>query len=235
MMNAKDRIGAILDNYALSAKAFSERLGMDRPQAVYDILNGKTKSITEKMANKIISVFSDISKSWLMSGVGDMLVSMSNTTAITTNHTFSLKTDRNVPIQKIPLYDFNASAGLVAIFNEVYPEPMDFLQIPNLPVVDGAIFVRGESMSPLLKSGDIVMFKKKELSIESIIWGEIYLLSFVLDGDTYTAVKYIRKSDEDGKVRLVSFNPDFAPKDIPLSSITALALVKASITFHTME
>ena len=234
-MDAKDRIGAILKIHALSAKALSERLGMDRPQAIYDILNGKTKSITEKMANKIISVFSDVSKSWLMSGEGEMLIPSQDATSVSADHTFDLKTDRKVSIQKIPLYDFNASAGLVAIFNEVYPEPVDFLQIPNLPVVDGAIFVRGESMSPLLKSGDIVMFKKKELSIENIIWGEIYLLSFVLDGDTYTAVKYIRKSDEEGKVRLVSFNPDFAPKDIPLSSITALALVKASLTFHTME
>ena len=90
-------------------------------------------------------------------------------------------------------------------------------------------------MSPLLKSGDIVMYKKKELSIESILWGEIYLLSFITDGDTYTAVKYIQKSDEPGKIRLASFNPAFAPKDIPLESITALALVKASLTFHTME
>ncbi len=90
-------------------------------------------------------------------------------------------------------------------------------------------------MSPLLKSGDIVMYKKKELSIDSFFWGEIYLLSFVSDGDTYTAVKYIQKADDPEKVRLVSFNPAFAPKDIPMSSITALALVKASLTFHTME
>ena len=90
-------------------------------------------------------------------------------------------------------------------------------------------------MSPLLKSGDIVLYKKKELSVSSIIWGEIYLLSFVLDSDSYTAVKYIRKSEEDDMVTLASFNPDFAPKNIPIASITALALVKASISFHTME
>lgn len=90
-------------------------------------------------------------------------------------------------------------------------------------------------MFPLLKSGDIVMYKKKELTMDSILWGEIYLLSFISDGDTYTAVKYIQKSDQPDMVRLASFNPSFAPKDIPISSITALALVKASITFHTME
>ena len=90
-------------------------------------------------------------------------------------------------------------------------------------------------MSPLLKSGDIVMYKQKELSIDSILWGEIYLLSFTTDGDTYTTVKYIQKAEKEGYIRLVSFNPSFAPKDIPMNSVTALALVKASLTFHTME
>ena len=150
-------------------------------------------------------------------------------------NTFKLRTDRSLEAQTIPLYDFEAAAGLVAIFNEHGAEPVDFLKIPNLPAVDGAIYVRGESMYPLLKSGDIVMYKKKELTLDSILWGEIYLLSFDSDGDTYTSVKYIQKADEPDKVRLVSFNPSFAPKDIPLSSITALALVKASLTFHTME
>ena len=154
---------------------------------------------------------------------------------LTPDHTFPLKTDKNITVQNVPLYDFDAAAGLVAIFNEMHADPVDYLRIPNLPAVDGAIFVRGDSMSPLLKSGDIVMYKTKELSIDSILWGEIYLLSFQTDGDSYTAVKYIRKSETPGMVCLASFNPSFAPKDIPMSAITALALVKASLTFHTME
>ncbi len=173
-----------------------------------------------------------INYNWLINGEGDML---NSATPVAVDQRFSLKTDRNLTSQDIPLYDFDASAGLVAIFNNHNIQPEDFLRIPNLPPVDGAIYVRGESMSPLLKSGDIVMYKKKELSIDSILWGEIYLLSFDYDGDSYTAVKYIRKADEPGKIRLASFNPSFAPKDIPLSSVTALALVKASLTFHTME
>ncbi len=173
-----------------------------------------------------------VNYNWLINGEGEML---NSARPVSVEHQFNLVTDRNLTSQDIPLYDFDASAGLVAIFNNHNIEPEDFLRIPNLPPVDGAIYVRGESMSPLLKSGDIVMYKKKELSIDSILWGEIYLLSFIYDGDSYTAVKYIQKSDDPGKIRLASFNPSFAPKDIPLSSVTALALVKASLTFHTME
>lgn len=148
---------------------------------------------------------------------------------------FQTKTDRTLTSQEVPLYEFGATAGLYAIFNDLSVEPTDYLRVPNLPPVDGAVYVRGESMSPLLKSGDIVMYKKKELSLDSILWGEIYLLSFESDGDTFTAVKYIKKSDRPDHVRLTSFNPEFEPKDIPMESIRALALVKASLTFHTME
>ena len=186
----------------------------------------KGTDIQAKWLERIVENYPKYSLDWLVSGRGDIFIP---------SQTFTLKTDRTIDSQEIPLYDFDASAGLVAIFNSHHVEATDYLRIPNLPPVDGAIYVRGESMSPLLKSGDIVMYKKKELSIDSILWGEIYLLSFVSDGDTYTAVKYIRKSERPDCVCLASFNPAFAPMDVPMSAITALALVKASLTFHTME
>lgn len=188
--------------------------------------------ISEQFVHSFCGYFPEISQNWLLTGEGEMI---KQSTPVSPEKTFPLRTDRNLAIQEIPLYDFDASAGLVAIFNDMNAEPVDYLKIPNLPAVDGAIYVRGESMSPLLKSGDIVMYKKKDLTIDNIFWGEIYLLSFNTDGDSYTAVKYIRKSDKPGMVCLASFNPQFAPKEIPMESITALALVKASLTFHTME
>lgn len=149
--------------------------------------------------------------------------------------TFPLKTDRQLEDQDIPLYDLAATAGLVAIYNDLRPDPVDHLRIPNLPPVDGAVYVRGDSMSPLLKSGDIIIFKKVELSPDLILWGQIYLLSYTAGGDTYTVVKYVKRSSREGCIQLVSANTFYDPMDIPASSITALALVKASITFYTME
>lgn len=212
----------------LTKSAMAESFGIS-PSKFTEILKGRMNAGTEIMSK--LSDLYNVSAEWILTGKGEMTYGQIEHPS----HTFALPTDRTLPRQEVPLYDYNATAGLVAIFNDHTLEPTDFLEIPNLPPVDGAIYVRGESMSPLLKSGDIVMYKKKELSYDSILWGEIYLLSFISDGDPYTAVKYIQKSDQADKVRLVSFNPTFAPKDIPMSSITALALVKASLTFHTME
>ena len=230
MSKIVERLKEFIDFKHISISAFEKSVGLGN--ATFNKTLKVGGAIGTDKLEKILNVYPDINVDWLISGEGDMLNSIKE---VAPSEDFSLPTDRHVSSQDIPLYGLDAAAGLVAIFNSTAVEPTDYLRIPNLPPVDGALYVRGESMSPLLKSGDIVIFKKKNLSLDSIIWGEIYILSFDLDGDTYTSVKYIRKSDTPGCVRLVSYNPDFAPKDIPLSSITALALVKASLTFHTME
>jgi phage repressor protein C with HTH and peptisase S24 domain len=184
-------------------------------------------------ADLVVACYPRYSINWILTGDGPML--KEDGVNIQPNHTFALSTDRKVQVQDIPLYDLSATAGIMAIFNDLSITPEDYLRVPNLPPVDGAIYVRGESMTPLLKSGDIIIYKKLALSLDSILWGQIYLLSFDAGGDTFTVVKYIQKSDDPERIRLVSHNSHFEPKDIPLSSIRALAIVKASITFHTIE
>ena len=81
-MEASERLQYIIKNEGLNPKVFSERLGYDRPQAIYDILKKKTKNITESLLNKIISVFPKYSKVWLLTGEGEILKS-ENTAPIT--------------------------------------------------------------------------------------------------------------------------------------------------------
>lgn len=173
----------------------------------------------------------NISADWLLNGRGEMLQSSAEPVPAEVKEEFKLRTDRTVGIQSVPLYDLNAAAGLVALFEAKHTqEPTDYLQIPDLPPCDGAVYVRGDSMYPLLKSGDIVLYKE----VQHIFWGEMYLLSFSLDGEDYITIKYIQKGDSENTVRLVSHNPHHAPKEIPANSIRALALVKASVRFNTM-
>ena len=64
-----------------------------------------------------------------------------------------------------------------------------------IPKCDGGLRIVGDSMYPLLKSGDIVFYKQVHDIMHSIIWGEMYLISFDIDGDEYVSVKYLQKSD----------------------------------------
>ena len=51
----------------------------------------------------------------------------------------------------------------------------------------------------------------------------------------YVTVKYIQKSDRAGYVKLVSQNQHHADKDVEISRIRAIALVKASIRMNSIR
>ena len=234
MSNIVERIGQVIAAKGISVRAFEQSIGASNG-AIGRAVN-KGSDIAASWLSNIIDTYPEINSHWLITGRGNMLTSEDIQLAKPeVEGTFILKTDHKIDLQSIPLYELDATAGLLALFeDETRQVPISHLQIPNLPACDGALYVRGDSMYPLLKSGDIICYKEVAPSYESILWGEMYLLAFVLDGETYISVKYIQKADDDDKVRLVSHNPHHSPKDIPADAILALALIKASVRFNTM-
>lgn len=73
IMEVKDRIKAILEYYHLSVNEFVTQTRVKTGQAVYDLLSGKTKSISQSMEDKILSCFQDINRAWLLTGEGEMI------------------------------------------------------------------------------------------------------------------------------------------------------------------
>jgi phage repressor protein C with HTH and peptisase S24 domain len=88
-------------------------------------------------------------------------------------------------------------------------------------------------MYPLLKSGDIVLYKQLS-DVRDVFWGDMYLLSIDIDGEEYITVKYVQKADQEGFIRLVSQNPHHADKDVAIERVRAIALIKASVRMHTL-
>lgn len=77
-MTGANIISKLLNYSELNPKSFSEKIGLIRPQSIYDIQSGKTKNISPNMADKIISVFPEVNRGWLLTGEGEMLKSKSN-------------------------------------------------------------------------------------------------------------------------------------------------------------
>lgn len=228
------RIRKYIEFKGISYYAFENSIGASRGSISKAVK--ENKSIGSTVLENILTAYSDLNPTWLLTGKGNMLTTREEQISeIKVADQFPLKTDRNLDLQNVPLYEIDAAAGLVALFTDTSrPVPVSYLQIPDLPPCDGAVYVRGDSMYPLLKSGDIVLYKEVHNHNIGILWGEMYLLSFSVDGDEYIAIKYIQKSEQEGYVKLVSHNAYYGPKDIPIDSIRSLALVKASVRFNTM-
>ena len=135
--------------------------------------------------------------------------------------------------RSVPLYDITAAANLKTLMDKGPQYLLGKINIPNVPACDGAVYISGDSMYPILKSGDIVGFKYIH-DLRDIIYGEMYLVAFNLGGEDYLALKYVNRSDQEDCIRLVSYNEHHSPMDVRLADITGMAIVKFSIRRHTM-
>ena len=227
MTITESRVKLIRKALGMTQEQLSQRLGIGKA-ALSMIETGKA-GLSSRNRNILVQEL-NVNAEWLD---GDDSAEMFNLEPDLT--AFRLKTDNALPMQSVPLYSIEGTAGLVPLFAERRQmKPIDFIHIPNLPKCDGAIYVVGDSMYPLLKSGDIVLYKQLN-DLNDIFWGDMYLLSIDIDGEEYITVKYVQKSANDGFVKLVSQNPHHADKDVAMNRIRAIALVKASIRMNSIR
>lgn len=195
------------------------------------------------MLQAIITRYTNVSSEWLLIGIGEPFkpgTSKNGHLSVSRPDqeikTFEIPGECKKESQNVPLYNIEAVAGLVPLFEDSLKQtPIGVINIPNLPVVDGAVHITGDSMYPLFKSGDIVLYKRIFDIQNGIFYGEIYLLSLDVDGEEYVTVKYIQKSELPDHVKLVSYNSHHSERDIKISSIRAIAFIKASIRYFSMK
>ncbi len=219
------RVRAMRKQLDLTQEQLAQQLGIGKA-ALSMIETGKAGLSTR---NKNILVQDlNVNPEWIDTGKGRMFNAEPNCTP------YLHRTDKSLPLQSVPLYSIEGTAGLVPIFaEESTAKPVNFIHIPNLPKCDGAIYVVGDSMYPLLKSGDIILYKQLN-DVRDVFWGDMYLLSIDIDGEEYITVKYVQKSEHEGFIKLVSQNQHHADKEVEMSRIRAIALIKASIRMHTI-
>lgn len=233
----KQRILLFADSLGISKRDFYAKINVSR-----GTLESKT-GITEDVMAKFIATYPDVSINWLITGEGNMLKEKEAAITPIAPPRYEilpisqLKTAKKLlNDQKIPLYNINARAGIVPMFKELSNNnPEGFIEIPAAPKCDGAIHITGDSMYPLLKAGDIILYKEINDIANNIFWGEMYLIAINMEGEEYLTVKYIQRSENPNYIKLVSQNSNHSDKEIPLASIRSLALVKASIRFNTMR
>ena len=220
-----NRLRLIRKELKLTQDQLAQRLGVGKA-ALSMVETGKAR-LSARNKNILVQDL-NVNPEWIESGKGEMFNAEPNLTP------FTLRTDRSLPLQSVPLYSMEGTAGLVPIFeDESSVKPINFIHIPNLPKCDGAIYVVGDSMYPLLKSGDIILYKQLN-DVRDLFWGDMYLLSIDMDGEEYITVKYVQKSDHEGYIKLVSQNQHHADKEVEVSRVRAIALIKASVRMHTI-
>ena len=73
ILTPKEILERIALHLHISIAELSEKVGYERPQAFYDVINGKTKGISSKIANRIKAVYPEFTLDWILTGRGSML------------------------------------------------------------------------------------------------------------------------------------------------------------------
>ena len=233
MENILDRLSSYMKNKGLNNNKVTVQAGLSNGLLGNAFKSGR--GLNSDSIEKILNAYPDINSEWLLTGKGSMLKdaslmeASSNIQYVRTSKVI----EKKIESQEIPLYDLDASAGLNLLFSNRNQYIIATIRVPHIVRCDGALSVTGDSMYPLLASGDIVLFRLIN-NMEYMPFGDIFILSYEVGGDEHLVVKYVQRSNKEGYIRLVSHNPAHSPLDIPISSVTSIALVVASIRYHSM-
>ncbi len=231
-MSVNQRVNFLVQEVSNSSQtAFANLIGI-KPGSVSDIVGGRLNKPSFDVLNKIAIAIPKVNVVWLLTGEGEMFKSEISANNSVNEEIFPYlkKGEKKHELQAIPLYDITAAAGLNALHNSAN-NIIDYLSIPNLAKCDGAVYLKGDSMYPLLKHGDIVAYQQIPVSVEEIYFGEMYIVDMSTPHREKIVVKYVQKSElGEDYITLVSYNEKHhPPKDIHIKKVRALAEVKASI------
>lgn len=238
----KKRILQYLELKGISKYSFYKDSGVTR-----GVLDQDT-GISEDNLAKFLSYAQDISPIWILTGKENIFVTKTPEKPYNENVGENVgekvgfrklqkiptnERDIEVREQQVPVYESVTLQSLESLFSNTL-KPNSYLSLPNLPKCDGAVRMWGDTMSPELQSGDLLVYKKVKDLRNGLFLGQIYLLSVELDGEEYIMVQYVEQSDVHESVKLVSKNERYPAKDVPLDSIKALAMIKASVRYRAI-
>lgn len=225
----KRNILKYLNIIGVSKYEFYKNAGMSRGTL------DNTSGLTEENILKFFAYAPDVRPEWLLTGKGEMLKSTTEYSEYSIEKQgISMDPRQQYKSARIPVYHVRNAGALVSLLERTAAfKTDDYILVPNLEACDGAVYINGDTMYPLLKSGDIVAYKIMVDKKNSILWGEMYLLAIELESEVIAMVGYIQKSEKGNNyIAVRSYNPQHELKDISLDQLLVFAHIKASIRIN---
>lgn len=189
------------------------------------------KALSAQNIEKILYAYPELSADWLLTGRGEMLKTnrISRHNSVEQVPVVEYKDSEIPQVKQIPELQnnhtrpripLNAAAGglSVALSSVSESECEQMPVIPSLPKYDFTIVARGESMEPVIESGDELAcrFIRESAFIQ---WGRIHVL------DTAQGIVVKRIFESDGHILCRSDNKGYPDFPISKEEIYHMALV----------
>lgn len=181
------------------------------------------KGISSSKLQRIMSLYPDLNRDWLLYGEGEMLNDVSSSPDGSAHSAYSTL-----------LLPVAAFAGNLQMWSEGVAENNCQRIISPVCGADFAIPVKGDSMEPRFHDGSVILIKK--INEKAFIpWGN----PMVIDTENGVLIKNVFPFlDKEGKevddfIVAKSINPNYPPITIPTSSIYGIYRVMGSINVYS--
>lgn len=178
--NNWERLSQVIERFGVTINQFAKIVGLQRSETLYHIRKG-TFGISADLADRIVAADSNIDRTWLLSGVGNMLRS------------------EPVACEKLPFYRCEMEGILAEIDN--YPSDGEM----NVPYSTGSDYVVrsfSKAMSDTVTAANDLFLKRVD-KIEDVVQGNEYVLQ-VSNKILWRRVRFVK--DNPRRWRLVSDN-----------------------------
>ena len=205
------RLEQVVKWTGLSTNAFAMAIGLKRSENLYQIKRG-SYGISKELARLITVKYPMISRSWLLTGDGQMMISGAVGGSVTQQE------------GAVPFFSMDASY-LADVSDMGDLRPLYYISMPAFKGADFAAMCPGFSMAPDIPGGSIVIFKK--VSADMLLPGEAYMVVT----REFATIRYVRTIDgQPDSLLLVPCNEkDYDEMVVDKQKIEKLFLVKGII------
>ena len=198
------RLERVIKWTGLSINSFALTIGLKRSENLYQIKKGNN-GISRDLAELITAKYPSVSKGWLLTGEGEMLIG-----------------NKAVPGSGsgIPYYGMDATVAV----EQQLPPPLFYIHVPIFNDCDLSAMALGTAMQPDIPAGSIVLLKKWD--VKAVVPGESYLIISA----AFKGFRIIRRSEQADELLLLPRNAEeYDPISIKQSSIEKLFIVRGII------
>lgn len=197
-----ERIAQIISKFCESKADFARKVG-EKPQTVS---NWVVRDNGINVLNKVMEVFPQVNKDWLMTGHGDMIKSNNNSTEPQINFTTG-----------VPYYNVDFIGGFDIVLNDQTISPEYLIDFRKYNEATCWCNVTGHSMEPEITHGDIIALKKIE-DKSFLPLGEVYA---IVTTNGMRTIKRLGPSSDPKCYTLVPTNksPEYGIQELPKDMI----------------
>lgn len=210
-MSIGERIKKLLEYKGVTPYIVSMHTGVSQATMSRIINNSTAKPSSGTI--ELLAKYFGTSPDWILTGRGEMT-----------------KSENNASDEKgIPYYDMDVTASITESFHDVREEVQYYINFPPLNDCDAAFPVYGDSMVPDFYPGEVILVREIR-NVDSMLWGEPYLVITNADCDNLRTIKNVYLSEDRQKFILRATNPRYAGDTIvPRDCVLKIFLVKGKV------